>query len=187
MQNHIAHVALGDASTDVAAAILQMNQHFAAGVPADDRSCEQLIALLQWLEADGDKPTRNPDQVAMSTTVFSDGVKYDGITKVPIEISTDFFLTICFLESGYLANDHLELNVYQRRRAADGDRLLWSDLLEPSPTGLRDLLRVARRIATDLRKRGLCGRCPDRESAFIRLPGADYCRRCCLAAAVLGV
>ena len=49
MQNHIAHVALGDASTDVAAAVLQANQNFAAGVPADDRSCEQLIALLQWI------------------------------------------------------------------------------------------------------------------------------------------
>ena len=187
MQNHIAHVALGDASTDVAAAILQMNQNFAAGVPADDRSCVLLIALLRWLEAEGDTPTRHPEQVAMSTTVFSDGVKYDGITRVPIEISTDFFLTICFLESGILADDHLELRVYQRRRAADGDRLLFCDLVEPSPKGLRELLGVARKIATDLRKRGLCGRCPDREIAFMRVPGADYCRRCCLAAAVVGV
>ena len=66
-------------------------------------------------------------------------------------------------------------------------RELLNDLFTPSPEGLRDLLRTARRIATDLRKRGLCERCPDRKSASIRLPGANYCKRCCLAVAVLGV
>ena len=52
--------------------------------------------------------------------------------------------------------------------------------------GFRQFIRDVRAAARALRDSGLCPRCPDRTTASMRLPRANFCGECCFAVAILG-
>ena len=147
---------------------------FDEGVPADDASCTDLIHFLHWV-ADGEEG--DPRRRAMTRATFENGAPVDAHDRVPIPISAEFFMTIAFVESGYLTTDHLFLHVYQRNSGAArflDHRCVFETLEAPTPEGLRNLLREARRISKDLRDHCLCERCPDRLNARLRMARARF-------------
>ena len=178
LQHELASVAMGKPGGAIADAILSMN-NFDEGVPADDASCTDLINFLHWV-ADGEEG--DPRRRAMTRATFENGAPVDAQDRVPIPISAEFFMTIAFVESGYLTTDNLALHVYQRNSGAArflDHRFVFETLEAPTPEGLRNLLREARRISKDLRDHGLCERCPDRLNARPRMARARFCERCC--------
>lgn len=167
MDSHIAGVASGDSTSAIAETILGMNR-FAAGVPADDATCNAIIGMLKGLsDGDYDSPFRS---ATVATWQGNDGPPCRGGQDVPFAVTEDNFVEIGF----YTKEEGLGDLVAFFRAKAQHESCNQYHTKPATPEGL----------AKDLRARGVCPRCPDPATAFLRSPAADFCPRCCLAAAI---
>ena len=177
MDGHMAGVASGDSTSAIAETILGMNR-FAAGVPADDATCNAIIGMLKGLsDGDYDSPFRS---ATVATWQGNDGPPYRGGQDVPFAVTEDHFVEIGF----YTKEEGLGDLVAFFRTKAQPTFCNQYHTKPATPEGLRDLIVDVRKMAKDLRARGVCPRCSDPATAFLRLPAADFCPRCCLAAAI---
>ena len=89
----MAGVASGDSTSAIAETILGMNR-FAAGVPADDATCNAIIGMLKGLsDGDYDSPFRS---ATVATWQGNDGPPCRGGQDVPFAVSEDHFVEIGF-------------------------------------------------------------------------------------------
>ena len=109
----MAGVASGDSTSAIAETILGMNR-FAAGVPADDATCNAIIGMLKGLsDGDYDSPFRS---ATVATWQGNDGPQYRGGQDVPFAVTEDHFVEI-----GFYTNEEGpgELVAFFRTKAQD--------------------------------------------------------------------
>ena len=181
MKRHLEAVAIGSARTEVSANIRLMSLFFEQGVPADDDTCVRMMRAL-------------PDS--------SRG-------EIHINISTEFSVSLSFLDAGLArdfddngigdpdeANPYPDCDAYGAdekalradfyQRLENGNREVGSIRARATPDGFRQFIQDVRAAARSLCDRGLCPKCPDRATASMRIPRANYCAGCCIAVAILG-
>jgi len=151
---------------------------FAEGVPADDATCNAIIEMLKAISDDENSPFY---KATVANWNENDGSPYHGGQDVPVAVSEEHFVEI-----GFYSNEEGpgELFAFFRTKAHP-DQCNQYHSKKATPEGLRDLIVDVRKMAKDLRARGVCPRCPNPATAFLRSPAADYCPRCCLAAALV--
>ena len=126
--------------------------------------------------------------------------------EIHLDVSTEFCVDLAFLAAGVARENNvgdpdavnefpvcdaygedeeaLEASFFEK--AETGDRRVGVIRARATPDGFRQLIRDVRSAARALRDSGLCPRCPDRATASMRLPRANFCGECCFAVAILG-
>ena len=114
-----------------------------------------------------------------------DRVRGDG-GSVPLEVSERHFVEIDYSPGSDDDSGEVCAVFRTKRQWREGEVDCGNQWFSKpaTPEGLRDLIGTVRKMAKDLRARGVCPRCPDPASAFLRVPTADFCPPCCLAAAI---
>ena len=180
MEGHLAAVAVGSARTELSASIRLMTRFFEQGVPADDDTCVRMMRSLPEC----------------------------GLGEISLDISTEFCVELSLLAAG-VARDYDEnglddpdvvhafpaCDAYgedEKALRADfykvgkGAREVGSIRCRATLDGFRQFIRDVRSAARALRDSGLCPRCPNRATASMRLPRANFCGECCFAVAIIG-
>lgn len=175
MEGHLAVVAVASARTELSANIRLMGRFFEQGVPADDDTCVRMMRALPC----------------------------GSLGSTDVDISAEFKVDLSFLRAGTAkaldeGNDEdfplcdaygedeeaLQAEFYDEQ--ATTRREVGTIRARATPDGLRQFIRDVRSAARALRDSGLCPKCPDRATASMRLPRANFCGECCFAVAILG-
>ena len=152
---------LGEDLTNIIASFNELGP----GVPASDRVCQALLAVLttQWVF----------DEEAQS--------EYE----LQFKISADFTLELSRSErESQNGSWKPMLEARFRRQAQPSGQGIAPVLTDAfTPEGLRKVLGLVKMYAKDLRERGLCPKC-EGEHKNLRFPSADFCEICCFKVAL---
>ena len=173
MEGHLSAVAVGSARTELSANIRLMGRFFEQGVPADDDTC---VRMMRALRSFGDTDLDISEVFKFELVALPAGAAKD----LDEDNDRDFSQCDAYGEE----EEALEASFFEK--AETGDRRVGVIRARATPDGIRQFIRDVRSATRALRDSGLCPRCPDRATASMRLPRANFSGECCFAVAILG-
>ena len=164
---------LGEDLTNIIASFNELGP----GVPASDRVCQTLLAVLttQWQQ------THNCG--VETPWVYDEEAQSE--YELQFKISADFTLELSRSERESQNGSWRQMLEARFRRQAQPSGQGIAPVLTDAftPEGLRKVLGLAKMYAKDLRERGLCPKC-EGEHKNLRFPSADFCEICCFKVAL---
>ena len=156
---------------------------FAEGVPADDATCNSIIAVLESLfkQEWDDEPQSPYNEFRKYPWDVPPGQCHYCDLGIPFKVGENHYvqISVSYADADD-ASGTLCLEAAFRTRPAQWGMPIEARDFAKTPEGLRQMIAWVKAAAKDLKVRGLCPKC----NAALRIPTADYCAKCCLGASV---
>ena len=154
---------------------------FAEGVPADDATCNSIIAVLESLfkQEWDDEPQSPYNEFRKYPWDVPPGQCHYCDLGIPFKVGENHWVHMQVCYERPCGGDTLCLEAAFRTIDVLGMLIEARDFAK-TPEGLRQMIAWVKAAAKDLKVRGLCPKC----NAALRIPTADYCAKCCLGASV---